>query len=412
MIIFILSAITGCAKKTSPINTQTNKIPQVNQNNNPEQSKSDQEVSEKSKLSKEEARKLEFEEIVPEVPSTSGYRFSNGMGIFRYNEKYGYIGEDGKVKIEPKYKDGGIYSEDHAIVSKADGAIFIIDKQGNEIPLSADYEFVNGFARELNKFVDGVAFFKILNRKTADGKGGLAAVDTSGKEVFRLNGYVYYAGMVKGNYMLLEQGNGLTKILIYDKSWKKISEFPFSNVDSRGLVNTKLVNFDEGLISTVKMVNGSNLYGIIDTKGNTVIDFTFEELKVPSGGMIAFKKYGKWGFIDYTGKVVIEPTYDEAYAFSNGLCPVKIENKIGFIDNQNIIVIKPTFDPTIINGDNCFKFNNDGIALVSSFPAIFIDKTGQPYNLNGSVVTSFNFKESIVDVSKSEKIISIYKLKK
>jgi len=399
MIVCILFSLSGCGKKTSAIDSQSNKIPQVDQNNNPEKSISDQKVSKATSVSQEKVKKIEFEEIVPEVPTVNGYIFSNGMGSFNYNGKYGYIGEDGKVKIEPKYHYGMTFNENYAIVDKADDrALFIIDKQGNEIPLSTDYEFNYDYG--LNKFVDGVAFIRVPMRKTANNKGALAAIDTTGKEIFRIEGLVRFAGMVKGNYMF----NGL----IYDKSWKKISEFPFPNFNEFGY---KLVNYQDGLICARKEVNGSLLYGIIDTEGKTVIDFKFEELKVPSDGMIAFKKYGKWGFIDYTGKVVIEPTYDEAYAFSNGLCQVKIANKFGFIDSQNKMVIAPTYNDILSKTDDYFKFNDDGIALVSITPVILIDKTGQAITLNGGLLT-FNWKESILSLVNSDKKTRVYKLKK
>lgn len=80
----------------------------------------------------------------------------------------------------------------------------------------------------------------------------------------------------------------------------------------------------EGTIVVAK--NGK--YGVIDTKGKTVVPLKYEELNDFSEGMASFRKGEKWGFIDKTGKEVIPAIYDlngnfgGYYGFSEGVANV------------------------------------------------------------------------------------------
>lgn len=416
VIVFITLSLTGCGGNMPTSTSQQNNVSQTGQSDSTVQSTTGQNTSaqaaaQTAQQPEEQVKKVEFE-VIPTGIVAETYIYRNSMGLFIYNGKYGYFGYDGKVIIEPKYKEGQAFYSDYTMVCKTDGSMCIIDKQGKETPLSTNYSFKSGVLFcNTYKFLDGIAIVDLNTAKLPNGKFGFAAIDTSGKEIFRVTDYGIFMGVVKGCYMFYNLGyaTGECNAVIYDKSGNKLSAFTFVTPLPQAF-NLTIDNKDGLILAKKKGADGSFLSGVLDTNGNTVLDYTFEALKAPSEGMIAFKKNGKWGFIDYTGKVVVEPSYEEAYTFSNGLCPVKVGGLIGFINKENKMVIQPKYDPKFVNTVDFFKFNNDGIALVSQVPATFIDKTGKEYKFDGAAF-DYNIDESILPVYQG-KVCKIYRLKK
>lgn len=85
---------------------------------------------------------------------------------------------------------------------------------------------------------------------------------------------------------------------------------------------------------------------LIDVTGKQVGSESWEDADIFSGqGPAAVKKAGKWGFIDSTGKEVIAPQYEEAHSFANGFAGVKIGGSWGAIyKDEKEPVIKPQFE--------------------------------------------------------------------
>ncbi len=99
--------------------------------------------------------------------------------------------------------------------------------------------------------------------------------------------------------------------------------------------------FSEGF-SCVK--NEEGLWGYIDTAGDLVIPYQFEEANAFSCGLALVKTDGRYGFIDFDGKAVIQAVYEEAYPFYENLACVLLEGKYGYIDQSGSVVIPATFD--------------------------------------------------------------------
>ncbi len=88
---------------------------------------------------------------------------------------------------------------------------------------------------------------------------------------------------------------------------------------------------EEGIAIVVK----GDAYGAIDTAGNTVIPFEYEELLPPAEGLIPFRQDGKWGYLDAeTGSEVIPARYEYAGRFNLGLAPVLDGDKVRVIDGS------------------------------------------------------------------------------
>ena len=92
------------------------------------------------------------------------------------------------------------------------------------------------------------------------------------------------------------------------------------------------------------MVKTGESWYFINTDGERLCENGFAEAKAPeSSGYIAVGNGEKWGFMDETGKVVIEYQYEDALSFSEGLGAVKIGDKWNYISERNVRVIDQEF---------------------------------------------------------------------
>ena len=80
--------------------------------------------------------------------------------------------------------------------------------------------------------------------------------------------------------------------------------------------------FSDGLVSIYK----DGKYGVIDKKGNIVINFEYDNIGDFSEDLFSAGKDNKYGYIDKEGNVVIDFQYNFTGEFSEGLASVKKNN--------------------------------------------------------------------------------------
>lgn len=81
--------------------------------------------------------------------------------------------------------------------------------------------------------------------------------------------------------------------------------------------------------------DGGNLFGVIDPKGNLVIDFEYDGLEFlgfGKGNLLLANKEGYAGLIAENGKVVIPLEYDDVYAYDDNCVFAKIGKQIDIYD--------------------------------------------------------------------------------
>lgn len=152
--------------------------------------------------------------------------------------------------------------------------------------------------------------------------------------------------------------------------------------------------FNDGL---ARFQDGKN-YGFVDTTGK-MLPTRFEWAESFSEGLAVVgpavssqtdkSENRKSGFINTKGELVIDYKFDDAESFSEGLAPVCVDKKCGYIDKNGLWVIKPIFDHV-----ECFS---EGLAVVSSRTGMelhnfgFIDKSGKiVIPMNYRVARSFS----------------------
>ena len=183
-------------------------------------------------------------------------------------------------------------------------------------------------------------------------------------------------------------------------------------------------SFSQGL-ATVKKLK----CGYINTDGNVVIPYEWDDARAFSEGLAAVEKNGKWGFINQDGRLVIPCEWDSATQFADGLGWVRKNKKEGFINKDGKLVIPCEWDMAYsfreeravvekynkrgfidTNGklvipcewDDAYGFSN-GLAYVKKGnKGCFIDKNGKTVIVS-TWDTCSNFSEGMCYVNKNGK---------
>ena len=105
-------------------------------------------------------------------------------------------------------------------------------------------------------------------------------------------------------------------------------------------------------------VQKDGAYLMIDGEGNSVSSNTYSSAKLFNDSTYAaVESGGKWGYVDTDGNVVIDYQFEEARSFANGFAAVKVNGAWGFIDKDNNIIVEPQFA-------DAKDFNSKGAAFV------------------------------------------------
>lgn len=92
------------------------------------------------------------------------------------------------------------------------------------------------------------------------------------------------------------------------------------------------------------VVDWNGLVGVIDTKGNYVIQPKYQSILPSNENLWPYQERFRWGFLDDNGNIVIPAQYNNVSKFSLGLAPFSKDKKSGYIDRHNNVVIPAIFD--------------------------------------------------------------------
>lgn len=179
--------------------------------------------------------------------------------------------------------------------------------------------------------------------------------------------------------------NGLYKIADYSKGVKSVStriympvmKYPFGLIDSLGNVVIPAI-YDEILPAGENfVVCKDSLWGILDRKGQTVLNMKFTSIKHETNNIITFSLNNKIGAIlDYQqNKIIIISWFDRIFFGHNrfgAIIPYSKEGKTGFLSNDFEVLTEPRYDFT-----DYFLYNGQTLARVCKNKKWgFIDTTG------------------------------------
>ena len=159
--------------------------------------------------------------------------------------------------------------------------------------------------------------------------------------------YTYYSAEDNLYGLADEDGNVIAKA-----QWASISEFK-NGYAFAAKSDGELVEISGQMAPT-----GHLTWGVIDTSGNTVMDYQFSELDFSDDGKILLARIGDdYGYIDLQGNTLVPFKYDIARSFENGYAKVGYQDDApsddlsgegayywGLIDTSGKLVIPMDYD--------------------------------------------------------------------
>ncbi len=112
--------------------------------------------------------------------------------------------------------------------------------------------------------------------------------------------------------------------------------------------------------------------GFINTKGDTVVPFIYDDLSVFSEGLAPAKKNGKYGYINRKGEVAIPFQFDkERHFYKTGLSEASKNGKWGFINKKGEEIV-----PIKYSNVDCHKMEEELIFVCNKNKWAIFDKNG------------------------------------
>jgi len=240
---------------------------------------------------------------------------------------WGFASPDGTPLIECGYEKVSAFCGGRAVVKK-NGVIFAVDMAGNRVALLKDagaidfghYSegraailFSEGWRRASGGFELGSAVFEQIGAYS----DGFAAAKQGGRWglVDKSSNWLIPASydeiIMDGLGRAYAQGAAFVREdgAVYMMSGGMRLGGPYEDARPFGA---------EGYAA----VKENGLWGFIDSSGELVIDYSFEDASSFGRHLAAVQCGGLWGYINLYGKIVIEPEFLLAKSFEDGSAPV------------------------------------------------------------------------------------------
>ena len=278
---------------------------------------------------------------------------------FYQDEKWGIIGTNGEIVINPMYqeipividksKDIFLFTYD---VNEEDGTYKTKVVNKNNEQILTNYDKVE--ALENYDFAENVWYEKNVLKVEKNGKWGL--IDINGKEISEIT------------YDSIKTLKGTENSIIVEKDGKygllnskgiKILDTDYADILSFGddYINGYITKNEEGKFGIVN-VSGeqvlennyeeiyniySDKYFVIGENGvqqlinkdkEPVLTENFDEIKQITSSGVVFIKNEKYGFMDFEGNIIIDAEYDVLNEINTGIFLTQQDGKAGLIDKD------------------------------------------------------------------------------
>lgn len=267
------------------------------------------------------------------------YRSPNGYYTLYDGTNWGVMNLSGEFDYKCEYGFITPISNERTALFVSEKGNRVIDKDGViQALVEIDFEKTRAYA-------DG-----LLPVCTQDGKWQY--YDCSNNE-YVFDGYEEVSSF--SNNHAIVKSNNIWKII--DRENQSVSDEEFEDV--------KLYSNGDYVYGNIMIASQNGKYGLYDSNGKSLNDFSCQDADIYLGDYIAFKdETGKWGYVDEKGKIAITPQFEKAKSFSNGLAAVYDGQSWGYINKSGTIVIEYQF----VDAD---YFTEKGITLVSSLEGLY-----------------------------------------
>ena len=227
------------------------------------------------------------------------------------SELYGYIDENGKMVISANYTMVCSFSCGWARVIE-DGESQFINKDGKSV-IPDPFPWDNTFCYNRIRFKE-------------DGKCGMY------DENFKV--------VIPAEYDWLGS-NSEDGLISFSEDGK---EYGYLDKDGKVVIPEQFLyaySFAGGIAVVVEKKDDDNRYGVIDKKGNFLIDYQKKDLSNMGEGRVAFynSSTSKYGMMDKNGNEIVSAKYDDFQPFTCGLALVEKNGKVGYINTKGEEVI-------------------------------------------------------------------------
>jgi len=365
--------------------------------------------------------------------------FSEGLASAKKNKKWGFIDEKGKFVIPPKYDKIDYFRPSGVCAVQKNGKSGFINKKGEEIiPLIYDEAYqemkdknvivkkngkwavfdnlgkqLSGFIYDSVKRTHIVDFSKNVFKRDASTffENGAALVKINGKYEFINakaqaafpNNKFDSASVFDTFKNAIVKRNGKYGIIKLDGTFKVPLKYDFINYFDDNHSFSEYYNAKKGKIYTIfnrnlKKIGESfepvyndfsndtstlifkdlnNKYGMVNSEGQLLIPFKFDEMfEIENTQFFKISEGNKFGVIDEKGKIKIPIQYKQIYSLYDKFDDEEFLKKNLFIADDKVININ---NQVLIDGYNSVTpvFNNHSFLIVSKnkkFGIIDIDK--------------------------------------
>ena len=253
----------------------------------------------------------------------------------KWDNLWGIANSNGTLQIPCIYEKVSTYSGDRAVVMK-DNVVFAINKDNNRvaklntditdfgnlsndrIPIQAEgkwYRATGNFVIGSMNFEEIGTYFNGYTAAKANGRWGV--IDTASSWLIPAE----YDGIVMD-----ELGRSYAQGAVFIKRDNGV--YLYLNGNQVGNMYDDAKPFSNEGYAAVKK---DGLWGFIDSAGNPIIPYKFEDALSFGQHLAAIKQGEFWGYINLYGDIAIEPVFLQAKSFAGGSAPVLTERGWQFI---------------------------------------------------------------------------------
>ena len=270
-----------------------------------------------------------------------GNNYENGYIIVTAENKYGVIGIDKSIIMEPVY-EGIKYIGSHTFYSiKVSGKEYLYDT-ATKTTFPAGYDSIEYMNNE-DIIVKENNMYGIVD------KGGAKKVDTT----YEYLEYIfsnYYIAKKSGKYGIIDNtGTEIIECKYADMVYNKLGEFVRADIDDIESVILNS-NLEEKISGIVSEINDSKGYIRVRVgEEYKYYNFKLEEKSnkdiFTTNTLFLIKENGKYGYVNKDGKVIVECVYDDAKEQNAyGYCAVQKDGKWGSIASNGVVVQETNVD--------------------------------------------------------------------
>lgn len=271
-----------------------------------------------------------------------------GLDGYKKLYKYGFVDKAGNMVVKQEFDDAGSFTDDGLACVLIDGRRGFIDKTGS---FAFDQTFDNA-----KDFSEGLAGVRIGEKWGFIDKNGAFVIDPVygyvekfseglaevqiGDQFDDPRGFIDKNGnvVIEAKYdWAFDFKDGLAKVGVYD-AFSGFIDKSGNMVDKEGFSSNDY--FSEGLCS----VEVPYRYGLQTVDGAAITDPIYKYLEIcPNELVLAEKEYGEWGIIDQKGNTVLDFVYHRI-SYSRGKFYLENEEyEIGVADNNGKVVVEPKY---------------------------------------------------------------------